>query len=46
MAAVTFINSNDNRFLVRKLCESHAELNGRKDTGVVMLTSMETAMIL
>ena len=46
IAAVTFTNSRGDRFLVSKLCRSHAEFNGKKTSSVVLLTSMETAMIL
>ena len=43
MAAATFINSSGDRFLVIKLCGSHAEFNGKKTSCVVLLTNMETA---
>ena len=38
--------SSNNRFLVSKLCGSHAQFNGRKTASVVLLTSMEIVMIL
>ena len=46
MAAVTFANSSGDGFLVSKVCRSDAEINGKKTSSVVLLTSMETAMIL